>query len=122
MPNPPTTRPTTRLLTREALIRFLSRANSPTNTNSRTEGSQGGQGGQGGQTGQGGQGGQRGSPQVAGDAYLYGAEFQGGEPQFRKDNLMADTFEDQDVVCAVCRSKVRLSKVSCIIDSQSKVS
>ncbi len=35
----------------------------------------------------------------------------GQEPLFQRDHLASDTFRHQDMVCAVCRSKPRVSQV-----------
>ena len=43
--------------------------------------------------------------------YIYGAELSSDEPLFKKDHLLSNTFKHQDMVCSVCRSRVRSSQV-----------
>ena len=46
--------------------------------------------------------------------YIYGAELSSDEPLFKKDHLLSNTFKHQDMVCSVCRSRVRSSQVQCL--------
>ena len=43
--------------------------------------------------------------------YIYGAEFSSNKPLFKKDHLSSNTFSHQDMVCSVCRSRLRTSQV-----------